>query len=155
MKVSQLNPLNNTNFSVVQRLNYLPLDGDVVNNCSHQNNCYLKYIEVWLRCSLRHVETTLLINPVIEDSAPPLDDLSSEESSSDVTSQKSDIQTPTREMASKKNIFNEDEMMDLLTKIENVITNSYSVPISFRLELFLLQARIHRRRFARILLNFQ
>ena len=64
-------------------MTYQPLDAEVVNNTSQQNNCYLKFIEVWIRCALRHIESSLIVNPVVEDSAPPKYDQSSEESSSD------------------------------------------------------------------------
>jgi hypothetical protein len=46
-------------------------------------------------------------------------------------------------------------MIEILSKVESVIGHSFNVPISFRLELYYMQAKLFRRKFCKILLNFQ
>jgi hypothetical protein len=128
-------------------LTYLSLENDLNNSTAHTNNCYCKGIEVWVRSALRYIDSTLIVNPVVEDSPPPQEQNSSDDSS-DMSSNKSEPKS-----APKKPTFGDDEIIELLTRIENVLDTSYGLPLSFRLELYLLLARVYRRKFAHILLN--
>lgn len=61
LKISPLNPLPNFDFSKESKMNFHSFDA-VINNTALKHNSYIKYIEIYIKSSLRTIQTWMHIH---------------------------------------------------------------------------------------------